>query len=315
MNNCAAIRNSTHICLGVCTYQRPEMLLRCLLSIRRLKEPPGTRLSVVVVDNEPQPVSGALVDSFSSNGNAQPFHYVHEPRRGIPQARNAVLDKARALGADWIAMLDDDQLVGDDWLFWMWWSAEQTSADVVYGAVERLLPEPLPAWAFEGPPRHRWKYDMQWVPTNGVLFRAGLSDACARPLRFDESLALTGGEDRDFFGRAYDGDAKIIQTPQAVAQEIVPASKLTFRAQISRVYAESVVTTGRDPSNAWKLPRTLIRGTLALASAPIAWLYARRTGRRQLLKGAKHLARVAGMAVALWPWAPTPEIYRTIHGS
>jgi succinoglycan biosynthesis protein ExoM len=45
-----------------------------------------------------------------------PVYYVHEPICGIARARNAALDKATELGADWIAMLDDDEVADPRWL-------------------------------------------------------------------------------------------------------------------------------------------------------------------------------------------------------
>lgn len=307
MPNISAMPNSAHICLGVCTYQRPQMLLRCLLALRQLAAPEGTRLSIIIVDNEAEPACADLLDGMDGS-----LHYVHEPRRGIPMARNAILDKAASLSADWIAMLDDDQMVSSVWLTWMWWAAQRCDAAVVYGVVERLLPVPAPRWAFEETPRRRWDMNARWVPTNGVLFRANLADAFGVPLRFDERLALTGGEDRDFFSRAY--GVRMVKTPEAISFETVPASRLTFRAQVARVYAEAMVATRQNRGHAKELPRTMLRGVLAIAVSPVAWLFARHAGRKQFLKGTKHMARVAGMVAGLLPGSAMPQLYRTIHG-
>lgn len=313
--------SATHICLGICTYQRPEMLLRCLLSVRKLKAPHGTRLSVVVVENEVLALSRTVVLSYSGEDSGL-FHYVHQPMRGIAQARNAILDKADQLGANWVAMLDDDQAVKPDWLQWMWEAVRLEEADIVQGHTEQELPAQLPRWAFPKPQKKRdWKTDVTHAATNGVLFRNPLSDDFGAPLRFDEQFALTGGEDRDFFSRATWAGYRIVWTPEAVATEFVPASKLTFGAQVARAYSGAVVAAMQDRSYYGFLPAYIAKsikitlwgfhGVLAIASVPFAVFGG--AGRKQLLTGAKHIARAAGTCVGLCG-AHRPQPYRTIHG-
>jgi glycosyltransferase involved in cell wall biosynthesis len=55
----------------------------------------------------------ATVASFLSYAPF-PVFYVHEPRRGIAQARNAAMAKALEIGADWLAMIDDDEVADPD---------------------------------------------------------------------------------------------------------------------------------------------------------------------------------------------------------
>lgn len=320
MPNISAMPNSAHICLGVCTYQRPQMLLRCLLTVRRLTEPGGVRLSVLVVDNENNHDVAGLVERFMGIGHA--IHYVGEPRRGIAQARNAILDKAAELGATWIAMLDDDQLVSADWLLRMWDAVQQTQADVVYNAVDHELPAPLPVWAFPKVEPRKWTIDAEYAATNGVLFRADLTDIQRRPLRFDEAYALTGGEDLDFFRRAHEGYALIVWTPDAVARETVPASKLTFGAQVHRAFWAEAVSTRQDrghygfllaaAAKSLEVVECVIGGACHTVWAPFAALGGERRGRRHLLRGVERLAQAAGIAGGLGGVRPEP--YRTIHG-
>lgn len=318
MNN---FRIPAHVCLGVPTYQRPQMLSRCLASIRRLEEPDGVRLSIVVVDNEAAPSSAEMVQ-FLAAGH-RPIHYEHEPRRGIAQARNAILDKAAELGADWVAMLDDDQTVEPGWLLAMWNAVRFKSADVARSSVEMALPEPMPKWAFPKRPRRSWAVNLRHVATNGVLFRANLMDVSGAPLRFNERLALTGGEDMDFFTRAVLAGARIVRTPEAIATEFVPASKLTYSAQMWRSYWVAFSNTRRDinyhgalalfAAKPVKLAGAVLRGALALIAAPFAALLGAASGRKQLLKAGKQLATAAGIAAGL-TGVRLPQPYRTIHG-
>src|SRR5262245_18908423 len=106
------------VAIGVCTAGRPQMLTACLSSIarQRLPErcPEPWQLHLVVVDNEPEPNNQQLVEEFAASCPF-PVRYVHEPRRGIPQARNAVLD-AFEDRSDWIAFTDDDCRPDPDWI-------------------------------------------------------------------------------------------------------------------------------------------------------------------------------------------------------
>jgi glycosyltransferase involved in cell wall biosynthesis len=82
------------------------MLRACLDSLTRQVVPSDLSLAIVVVDNEPEGDAEHTVSSFTATTDI-PVHYVHEPRRGIATARNAILDKASELAADFIAMTDE----------------------------------------------------------------------------------------------------------------------------------------------------------------------------------------------------------------
>jgi hypothetical protein len=188
------------VAIGVCTAFRPKMLTQCLDAIASQSLPDGIIVHVVVVDNEPERSSERLVRELSARC---PFsvHYVHEPRRGIPQARNAVLVKCRSLGTEWIAFTDDDCRVNPDWLASLLMAAARHKADVIYGRREFVLSQPAPF----RPARveqagYREGQVLPYAATHNVLFAASLLQSeCAPGLTFDERLAH--GEDTDFFHR------------------------------------------------------------------------------------------------------------------
>lgn len=313
----------TRICLGVCTYGRPLMLTKCLASLQAMDTPAGCELDIVVVDNNPAPVEQGLVGCYRTHAG-DPITYVHEPRRGIAQARNAILDFAEEIGADFIAMLDDDQIVPPDWLEEMVASQQSYDADVVKSAVQYDYPEPLPRWAFPSARPPKWRYGARMAATSGVLFRSSLTYAYpGLALRFNEEFALTSGEDRDFFTRAYLAGAEIVHTPRAISTEFMPESKLRFWTQVYRVYTQEIMNTVQDRrfygalpallTKSFKATGCLISGPLFILFAPFAYLGDSRYGRRQLLKGAKRIAKACGIYVG-FVGLVKPEPYRTIHG-
>jgi succinoglycan biosynthesis protein ExoM len=83
-------------------------------------------LTVIVVDNEAEPNNRAIVDEFGAI-------YVHEPRRGIVNARNAAVEAALRLEADFIAFTDDDCEPSESWLCGMLEAQRLHDADVVRG--------------------------------------------------------------------------------------------------------------------------------------------------------------------------------------
>ena len=96
------------ITVCACTYRRPDLLLEMLHSFKALKTPPGTEVTVCIVDNDIDTSARAVVDSQSGN---LPFSlkYVHEEQPGIPSARNRALEEAA--NSDFLVFVDDDEWV------------------------------------------------------------------------------------------------------------------------------------------------------------------------------------------------------------
>ncbi len=207
----------------------------------------------------------------------------------------------------------------------MWRAKRLTHADVVKSAVQFELPDPLPAWALAERTPPRWKVGIKVTQTGGVLFRANLMGSDGAPLRFNTRLALAGGEDSDFFTRAvlYSG-ARIVLTPEAVAHEYWPASRLTLASQLYRSYwcahgdtQRDVVYRGFIRTAARKSVKgvgALFKGLLALGLAPIAALSGAQSARRKILRAGKSVATAAGIFAGLLRIG-APQPYRTIHGS
>jgi glycosyltransferase involved in cell wall biosynthesis len=133
------------VCAGVCTIQRPEMLAKCLRSLAAQKNLGDFDFSVLVVDNDATPSSARVVEAVASSCPF-PIYYYHEPRRGIPMARNRVLESASAIGADWLAFFDDDQRAFPDTVEKLLFVAKRDNADAVAAGKIFAIPEPQPFW-------------------------------------------------------------------------------------------------------------------------------------------------------------------------
>jgi glycosyltransferase involved in cell wall biosynthesis len=309
------------VAVGVCTAVRAQMLAHCLDAIGGQMVPASVEVHVVVVDNEAEPRSEGLVRAFAARCPF-PVHYIHEPRRGIPQARNAVLDSCRRLGADWIAFTDDDCWVSPLWLESLLEAARRHNADAVYGRREFVFPLPSPFWAM-APDQGRYMegQTLPYAATHNVLFAAWLiDDGPPAGLRFDETLAH--GEDTDYFHRAACLGARIVYSHAPVVYETVSPerSTLSYQARRAYYYAASRSSFHRRYKGisgaALKLAvRWLFQAPVAVArltAAPFVLPFSGPVFRGLVLKGAARLAGAAGCAAGLLGFEGNP--YQTIDG-
>lgn len=100
-------QNSLSISVIIITLNRAESLKETLSSLTRQTRQPD---EVIVVDNGSSDDTKRLVKGFRHELN---INYVHETKRGIPEARNAGIRNATK---DIIAFIDDDCVADKNWL-------------------------------------------------------------------------------------------------------------------------------------------------------------------------------------------------------
>ena len=310
------------VVVGVCTAMRPRMLAHCLDAIGAQIVPAGLEVHVVVVDNEAEPSSQKRVQAFGARCPF-PVHYIHEPRRGIPQARNAVLDTCRQLAADWIAFTDDDCWASPLWIESLLEAASRHNADVIYGRREFVFPQPSPFWAAPVPQgTYTEGQRLPYAGTHNVLLAGRLiHHDTAAGMRFDEALAH--GEDTDFFHRAARGGARIVYSHAPVVYETVSPERATLIYQARRAYHYAASRSrfhrrykGLSGAVQKLMGRWLFQAPVAVArliTAPFVWPFSKLAFKGQVLKGAARLAGAAGAAAGLLGFEGNP--YRTIDGS
>jgi succinoglycan biosynthesis protein ExoM len=297
------------------------MLRQCLESIGAQMVSQGISVDVVVVDNEGEPNNRSLVQDFAARCRFS-VHYVHEPRRGIPQARNAALKKARELRADWIAFTDDDCWVSPAWLANLLQAARRHKADVVYGRREFLFPMPLPFWAIRPEQgTHAEGEPLRYAATHNVLLASWfIGPRGPAGIRFDERLAH--GEDTDFFHRAAQQGARIVYSAEPLVLEVVSPDRATLHYQTRRAYhyaASRSYFHRRYQGAARAAMKLAVRCTLQapvavarLVAAPFTWPFSEDVFRGLVTKGAARLAGAVGAAAGLLGFDGNP--YRNIDG-
>jgi glycosyltransferase involved in cell wall biosynthesis len=224
------------VAVCICTRDRTAGLARCLSSVLAQRLPAADhRLQIIVVDNSVGGTERGKIESLARQN--EPVIYVHEPRAGIPFARNAALHAALALGPAWIAFLDDDEVAPPGWLAQLLRAAQLTGADVVHGRAVGVgaagLANAIASWRqHEGEPKCR---RTNKAATNNVLFRAWI---VADPigLRFDEQMRDSGGSDGEFFMRAGDAGARMVLTDGAPVFEVAAEERATPLWQRQRAF-------------------------------------------------------------------------------
>ncbi len=207
----------------ICTFRRP-FLVETLRSVARLDR--GVHeLRVIVADNDEVPSARERVEALRKK-MGMPVTYVHAPAANICVARNACLEAA---DGDFIAFVDDDEVVSEGWLKALLEKAQASGAAAVLGPVRAIYEPDAPDWMVAGDFHSTMPVfvggEIRTGYTCNVLIRWV---APFRALRFNTALGRSGGEDTDFFYRLTGLGGKIDYAPEAVVEEPVPAARASM---------------------------------------------------------------------------------------
>jgi succinoglycan biosynthesis protein ExoM len=218
---------SVDIC--ICTFRR-TFLAETLRSIAQL-DVDGHAVRVIIADNDAAPSARDLVDEMRDKVPF-PITYVHAPASNICIARNACLDQA---GADYVAFVDDDEVVTPGWLGALVQQAEATDAATVLGPVRAIYGPAAPGWMVDG------DFHSTLPVFVGNAIRTGYTcnvlirwSAPYRTLRFDLALGKSGGEDTDFFYRLTALGGTIAYAEAALVEEPVPPERASMAWLVRR---------------------------------------------------------------------------------
>lgn len=255
--------------IGVATFRRPAGLLRLLESLECMET--GRNIEIVVAENDAPGLEGATaVSSLVQQGYRWPVAVVFVERRGISEARNALIEAAfRDPTVVALAMVDDDQWVEPGWIDALTDMQEATGATVV-GC--RVVPD------FQGLPGD-WTEGLNvfWreskndglceliVGTDGVLLDRTVLNHC-KPPYFDPEFSLTGGGDKEFFVRLSKKGATFAYAGSAIAHEIFGRDRLNVGWACRRAFRIGS-TDMRTVLRHYREPRRLVLELFKIAGA------------------------------------------------
>jgi succinoglycan biosynthesis protein ExoM len=212
----------------IITYRRPRELRRLLESLEGLDLGSGCdpEIEVVVVDNDAEGSGIRTLEDLSSDGYRWSLRTVVEPQPGISQARNRALVEADR--PEFVAFVDDDEHVSEQWLRELLAVQKATGADAVGGPVLPELPDGAPEWIRSGGFFERRRYpdrsEVPLVATNNVLLRVQALGDLDAPT-FDPAFSATGGGDTHLALRLKRAGARLVWADRAVVWEVVPPSR------------------------------------------------------------------------------------------
>ena len=303
------------IAVCVATLGRPEGLNALLESLSSVIVPPGYDCKFVVVDNDSHGSSRGVVNDFRGRLPGELIYDV-EPHRGIPFARNRAI---RAAGSvDWVAFVDDDEVVEPEWLDALIGAALQYGADVATGPVLPVFATIPPTWVSAGRfferERHATGTHVAWARTSNALVASRLLPP-AESGPFSEAMRNNGGDDTHFFQRVRLAGGRMVWADDAVVHETIPSSRVSIRWLLRRAYRRgntlSLCLRDLEDSLGRRVKRLArafwhaLVGLGYLLSAPVA-------GRAGAVKGLQEFCFASGLVTGLG--GVSYQEYRTVHG-
>lgn len=267
------MRRHSSILIGIPSFQRPKGLRALLDSLATQQGVDEARIELFVADNDPARREAFEVCGARSSEFRWPLkcRVVADP--GISAARNAILKYARERNVDFIAMLDDDETVSNNWLCQMLATQARFNADVVGGPVfYDFEEEPSAAVRNCGMLGTRLS-DEGLLPrvdaTNNVLLKRASLESVGWPT-FDASFGLTGGGDTEFFTRLQKNGLRFAWSPAAVAREVVPKDRSQASWIIRRAFrvGNSNMRIAQMHQGAFGSSVSLAKAIVLLATAP-----------------------------------------------
>ena len=203
--------------------------------LEALGAPPSLHWSVLVVDNASTDDTPAVAEAFRARGRLD-LRYVHEATLGLTPAR---LRGARETTADWIAFVDDDNLLESGWLEAM---AGAISAHPEAGGLGgrvclQWAKPPGPAFApfgycFAEQDLGDAPLAVQSLVGAGMVLRRAALQACGwteGPLIADRvGKSLISGGDAEIALRVRGAGFELRYVPGAVMQHVMPAGRAAF---------------------------------------------------------------------------------------
>ena len=305
------------LAICICTCERPTGLARLLAAIdeQRLGDIAESAIRVLIIDNGRSRAAVPVVEAYRANGRF-PVTYAREETRGLAAVRNRSLQAATAIGADHVALIDDDEMPARDWLRCLLETALRSGAAACVGPVIPLFELVPPAWAVLGGffakrlPAHDGLVDDAYT-ANALL---DLRVVKALGLSFDMRFNTLGGEDTYFFRALLLAGHRIAWAEDAVVYDSIPAHRMRVRWLVARWYRSGSVEAhlGRlPPDTPGGRLASFARGTARLAGGLLRLAIAAPSIRPATVIGGSYtLCRGAGLLAAVFGLS-----YREYHPS
>lgn len=232
--------NLPEVSVCVCTYKRPLLLLQLLESLAE-QSLSLAKFEVIVVDNDGAGSAQPIVAQATQRFPELAVRYEIEPVRGISYARNRSVSLATG---KLLAFIDDDEWAVSHWLTDLLACMKKSGADAAFGPVIPQYPTGSQRWVIRSRFFDRPRFPTgtmigcETCRTGNALVRADRVKA-RQPQPFDERLALSGGEDHDFFKWCASAGGKFVWCDTAEVNEAVPLDRQSLHFILERCFRTS----------------------------------------------------------------------------
>jgi glycosyltransferase involved in cell wall biosynthesis len=238
------------ISVVLATYNRAASLQLTLDSFSKLRIPPTLRWELLVVDNNSNDDTAAVIRSFIQRIGPQ-VRYIFEATQGRSAALNAGI--ARALG-DVVAFTDDDVILDPDWLAQLHQAFHDRSVTAVAGRILPLWQHPRPDWLELDGQQAVVNFDLGDRPQDIRIAPMGANSAFRKEVfanygLFRLDLGVRGSQhtitcdDTEFGGRLMAADERILYWPTAIIHHPVDPQRTTKKYFLSWYYYNGVSLT------------------------------------------------------------------------
>jgi glycosyltransferase involved in cell wall biosynthesis len=275
----------------------------------------GVNFAVVVVENDNERREGeAVADAFLKSGALRGVCVV-EPQRGNCRAINRAFETALDSfpSAEFILMIDDDEIASPLWLLEMAGGARQSGADIVGGPVVRSFETAPDRAAMLHPVFDPGLSFSRFIPSllgsGNCLIRRHVFESFDAPY-FDLRFNFLGGGDTEFFTRCRRAGFTFFWRQEAQIYEQVTPGRLALGWVLQRSLATGAINYSIDRLAARSLRQRLLLIAKNLALGPVSLQRALR-----MLRESKHplaATHPIGIAVGrlLASVGATPQPYR-----
>jgi succinoglycan biosynthesis protein ExoM len=282
-----------HITVCICTYKRPNLLMRLLETLVAQETAGLFEYSVTVVDNDAGESARYVTESVARD-SAMPIRYHVEPLQNIALARNRAV--TNTIG-DFLALIDDDEFPDNAWLLNLLNACRDYGADVALGPVKPYFESTPPQWIIDGQFCERPSFatgtfikDPKYTRTGNALLDRSL--IIEENELFNPAFGKTGGEDVDFFRRLLKKNKAIVWCDAAYVYESVPPERLTRAYFLRRALLRGVVNADHAPMLSRDFAKSLVAAVVYVSMLPFLVLISHGLFMRYLIRACDHLGKV-----------------------
>ena len=220
----------------VCTYNRDKYIYQCLSNLAH--NTTSYCWEIVLVNNNSTDSTHTECKRFAKDFPGVDYHYFIETTPGLSYARNRGIKEAHG---DWYVFLDDDSMVGKDYIEQLGqWLDRYPDIGAFGGAIQPFFEEKTPAWLSKWSMGFVSAIDLgnEVVPFAKGKYPIGANMGISRQVinkigDFNTSLGRTkdlllGGEEKDIFARIREAKYSIYYFPNITVEHCIPPRRTTY---------------------------------------------------------------------------------------